>query len=497
MDASLKKSCLEEINHTVLDSQQKISVRTISNNYGLKFLDAVNILQQWIEKNDTKAPLVKEYIVRGFDSNRGGAFITIVSEKKLQALQSKVSQMSSVLYAVEVPAKSSRKLIIPEEQEFRVINLPLQSDKRTVKVFSPTANPKPAAATSVKQETKPKINSMFATNASKPKQEPPKPATVKDKKESPPTSTDKKDTAKVASPSKSPSKVSPNKKKDAKKVVSAKASIASFFSNKPGASKPMSVNSSSSSPITEVKKEKESPKKVKEAIKSDRMLNGKREDTPRWKRMISDESDGDDVIPNTPQAKQEPVKKGGRKTQALKKQATSKANPSKRSRILQVEDSSEEEEEENLREPEERLIKFDVDESEDANMKDSDDEDENKKTKKELSPEKAVQSDTSDLNRKRAKVKKLVTKNFMGDDGYMTTIKEYVMVSASEDEDGDASNNNMAEGKKTAETESVSNGGVDKGSKSDAKPATKKPNKVTPPTPKTKQGSIMSFFSKK
>lgn len=73
------------------------------------------------------------------------------------------------------------------------------------------------------------------------------------------------------------------------------------------------------------------------------------------------------------------------------------------------------------------------------------------------------------------------------------------MVSASEDEDGDASHNKAGEGKKaeTAEKEPVASGGGNKNSKSDAKPANKKPSKVTPPTPKTKQGSIMSFFSKK
>ncbi|XP_065073862.1 DNA polymerase delta subunit 3 [Ochlerotatus camptorhynchus] len=504
MDASLEKSCLEEISHTVLDSQQKISVRSISNNYGLNFLDAVKILQQWLDKNGTKANLVKEFIVRGFDPKQGGAFITVVNEKKLKVVQSKVSRISSVLYAVEVAAESSRKLVIPEEQEFSVINLPLRSDKRDVHVFTPAANPPPAAAAAVKQESKSKIKSMFAAGASKPKQESPKPDTVKEEKQSPPAATGKKDTAKATSPQKSPSKGSPSKKKDAKKAVSGKASIASFFSNKPGASKPMPVASAGSSAAVEVKKEKESPKEAKEPKKEERMTNGKREDTPRWKRMISDESDGDDVIPNTPQAKKEPAKKGGRKTLALKKKGTSKANPSKRSRILQVVDSSEEEEEEedetrNLSEPEERLIKFDVDESEDAEMKDDEDAEEKKKKEQQLSPEKPVENDSNSLNRKRAKVKKLVTKNYMDEEGYMTTIKNYVMVSASEDEDdGDASNNNTAEGKKaTAEEEPVASGGGDKNSTSNAKPANKKPSKVTPPTPKTKQGSIMSFFSKK
>ncbi|EAT44727.1 AAEL003935-PA [Aedes aegypti] len=481
MDATLEKSCIEEISHTVLDAQQKISVRSISNNYGLNFLDAVKVLQKWIDNNSGKANLLKEFIVRGIDAKRGGAFITVASEKKLKTIQDKASQISSVLYAVEVQSESSRPLHIPEEQEFKVINLPLASDKRDVKVFIP-AEPTPAS-TSVKQESKPKINSMFAASASKPKQETPKPTSVpvKEEKTSPPA---KQEAAKTSPPQKSPTKGSPSKKKDAKKPVSGKASIASFFSNKPTASKPAPSTPANSSKPADVKKEKPSPKEDQPSKKEK-----VHEDTPRWKRMISDESDGDDVVPNTPQETKEPKKRGGKKSLAFKKGADAKGrNPSKRSRILQVEDSSEEEEDEdrNMREKEEKTIEFDTEEEQDVQMEE----------KKQLTPEKPVENDSNSLNRKgRAKVKKLVTRNFMDEEGYMTTIKEYVMVSASEDEAEEESRTKSSsdEKKKTDVKDSAPSGKK----KAETKTADKKAEKVTPPAAKTKQGSIMSFFSKK
>lgn len=490
MDATLEMSCLEEISHTVLDDQQKISVRSISNNYGLNFLDAVKVLQQWIDKNGAKANLLKEFIVRGIDAKRGGAFITVANEKKLKSIQDKASQVSSVLYAVEVQSESSRSLNIPQEQEFKVINLPLKSDKRDVKVFIP-AEPTPSA--SAKQESKPKANSMFAASgASKPKAEAPKPtpAPVKEEKHSPPA---KQEVAKTSPPQKSPSKGSPSKKKDAKKPVSGKASIASFFSNKPAAPKPApSTPASSSTSAPDVKEEKTSPKEEQAPKEKTKIANGKHEDTPRWKRMISDESDGDDVVPSTPQEKKEPRKRAGKKTLATKKGTDTKGNPSKRSRILQVEDSSEEEEEDedrNMREPEEKMINFDTDEGEAEDVK--------MEEKKQLTPEKPVENDSNSLNRKgRAKVKKQVTRNFMDEEGYMTTIKEYVMVSASEDEEGGEevpAKKSTDEKKTTNAKEPTTNSKA----KADSKAAGKKAEKVTPPAPKTKQGSIMSFFSKK
>ncbi|XP_039437804.1 DNA polymerase delta subunit 3 [Culex pipiens pallens] len=486
MDTAVEKSCLDEISHTVLDSKGKISVRTLSNNYEISFADAVKVLQRWIDANGAKAKLSPEFIVRGTDS-KGTPFITVANEKRLKVIKAKAEQVSSMLYALEVASECGGKLNIPVDQEFRAISLPLKTDKRDVKVFVPVASA--PAAPVVKQEAKPK--SIFGASGSKvaPKAEPAKAPAVKEEKQSPPPAVEVKKESPPKKTASSPTKVSPSKKKDAKKpVATGKSSIASFFSNKPGAAKPAApkpVEKPVEKPAeVKVKEEKPSPK-------PDAKKPTKEDETPRWKRMISDESSGDDeVIPSTPQDKKPEKKKGGVRKPMTVKKGAGKANPSKKSRIVQVVDSSEEEEEEDraLKEPEERLVAFEVEESDDAEMKDV----------QELSPEKPVENDSSSANRGRAKVKKLVTKTFMDEEGYLTTIKEYQMVSASEDEgEGESAtttNNNNSEtnGKK----ESTATGKTGKSEpKTDKKAAPA--SKVTPPTPKTKQGSIMSFFAKK
>ncbi|XP_058451068.1 DNA polymerase delta subunit 3 [Malaya genurostris] len=480
MEPVLEKTCMEEISHTVLDSQQKMSVRTISNNYGLNFAEAVAILQKWIEKNANKTKLIKEFIVRGIDSQKGCAFITVASERKLKSIQSKAKQVNNSLYSVEVASESSRKITVPEDQEFKVINLPLETDKRNIKTFVPAELP-PAT---IKKEPKSKMNSMFTAGPSKSvtKQEPPKPTIKEEKQSSPPTTAKKQESTQSSSPKKSPTKGSPSKKKDAKKPVTGKASIASFFSNKPASSKPAAAST-----VT-VKEEKVSPT---EKLTEEKKLNGNghQDESLRWKRMISDESDDDDVVPNTPQDKKE-HKKGGsvKKPLTFKKTAANKkgANPSKKSRILQIEDSSEDEaDEKNLEEPKEREIQFDIGISQDVDMK----EDEVTNT----SPVKTSENDSNETQRKKAKVKKLVTKTFQDEEGYLITEKVYEMVSASEDEADDVSNNNAAT-RKDVPKESLPNGRSDK---KHSKATDEKVGKATPPTPKTKQGSIMSFFSKK
>ncbi|XP_055548120.1 neurofilament heavy polypeptide-like [Wyeomyia smithii] len=469
MDATMERTCQEDISHTVLDARQKMSVRSLSNNYGLPFAEAVKVLQQWIDKNSAKATLIKEFIVRGISSQHG-AFITVANEQKLKTIQSKTKQFSSFLYSVEVAAESSRSLAIPEDRKIKMINLPLQAGKRDIQVFKP-ADPLPAV---VKQEPNSKIPSMFNAGSSKAVV---KPEPVKEEKQSP------KEVVKQESPAgsslkKSPVKTSPSKKKDAKKTISGKGSIASFFNNKPAAAKTASTVG------TPVKQEKPTP--VKEEPKQETKTNGKQADgSQRWKRMISDESDNDDVIPNTPQDKE--TKKAAGKKLVTRKKVTkpNKENPNKKSRIMQIEDSSDDEEDEKQpKEPEEREIQFDAEESNDVEIVQTE------KPEKEDSPKQTVQNGTTD--RKKAMVKKLVTKTFQDEEGYFVTMKEYEMVE--EDEaDADTGNNNNHD---ASEEKNTPNGDVVKGKKSD-KAVDKKSSKVTTPTSKTKQGSITSFFSRK
>ncbi|XP_055644219.1 DNA polymerase delta subunit 3 [Toxorhynchites rutilus septentrionalis] len=484
MDPDLEQTCLEEITHKVMDAREKVSVRVISNNYGLDYSDAVKVLQRWIDKNCVKTKLTKEYIVRGVDIKKGNVFITVADEKKVGTIESKAKNVSSMLYSVSVASDSSKSLNIQGNNEIRVVKLSLKAEKRDVKVFTPT-NPPP---TVVKQESKPKINSMFTASASnansKPKTEPKPP--VKEEKQSPPAI--KQESEKTPA-----SQKSPNKKKDDKKATSGKGSIASYFSNKAPSDKPSTASSTSTTaekPAV-VKVEKLSPKH-KEKQESDDTVNsnGTKVETQRWKRMISDSED-EEVVPNTPQEKKETKKKGGgKKPLTFKKGGASKANPSKKSRILEIEDSSEEEDEGNksLKEPEERLIVFDFDDAEDTEMK------EEKIKKEDITAKSPVEKEMNGSDRRRAKVRKMVTKTFMdSDSGYLITTKDYEMVSASEDEADAFMNNNNAAKRKDSPTAANANGKK----QSEAKTNDKKASKVTPPTPKTKQGSLMSFFSKK
>ncbi|XP_053693413.1 DNA polymerase delta subunit 3 [Sabethes cyaneus] len=470
MDAVMEKTCYDDISHTVLDARHKMTVRSISNNYGLSFGDAVKVLQQWIDKNSAKAKLIKEYIIRGVFAQQGNAFITVVNEQKLKTIESKTKRISSMLYSVELAAESSRPLNIPEEQEFRVINLSLQADKRSIEVFTPKDTP----PVTVKQEPKSKITSMFSAGTSKTDA---KPASVKEEKLSPKAAV-KQESPTAGSPKKSPVKTSPTKKRDAKKPVTGKGSIASFFNNKP-------ATKTAASPVPSlVKQEKFTPKK--EESREETKTNGKREDeSQRWKRMISDESDDDDVIPNTPQDKKtQPKKTASKKLIGSKKESKQKKeNPSKKSRIMQIDDSSEDEEEKPPKEPEEREVQFDAEESNDVEMKETE--------KQASSPEQSAQSAT---DRKKAMVKKMVTRTFQDEEGYLITVKEYEMVEEDEADEASGKNNNNDASEKKA----TQNGTVDhsKG-KTSEKVVDKKPAKVTPPTPKTKQGSITSFFSKK
>ncbi|XP_055592249.1 DNA polymerase delta subunit 3-like [Uranotaenia lowii] len=488
MDAALEKSCLEGISHTVIDSNAKISVRSISNNYGLNFADAVKILQKWIDANGKKNKLSKEFIVRGIDgreSSKGCPFITLADERKLKSIQTKANDVTSVLYSVEVASESGRRITVPDEQDFRMINLPLKTEKRDVKVFTPAET-----SAVVKQETKPKVNYLFGSSSSTSSKAPiksePKPTASEVKQSSP---TKSAPVTKSSSPQKSPSKNSPGKKSNNKKPVSGKASIASFFSNQP-----TKAAKSSTASAPEVKTEKVSPK-VEPKVETPSSVEKKKSEEseqPRWKRMISDESEGDDdVVPSTPQEKKEPKKRGpaNKKVATAKKVAAKNANPSKKSRIMQIEDSSEEEEDDEdkkMRDREERQVKLELSEDEDVEMKTT-----NGAANVDLSPEKPVENDANHNNKKRIRVKKEVTRTFMDEEGYLTTEKTFEMVSASEDEADDTTSKTSGGGKKAgSDSAAETKGKVDSKEKKTA-------SKVTPPTPKTKQGSIMSFFSKK
>uniref|UniRef100_A0AAG5DDR4 DNA polymerase delta subunit 3 n=1 Tax=Anopheles atroparvus TaxID=41427 RepID=A0AAG5DDR4_ANOAO len=477
MDAGFLKKCHRELGHIVFDAKEKVTVRRISNNWDIDNLTAAEVMQKWIDEQKEKAKLSLEYIVRGVDK-KGTMFMTLVKEDKLQNVFKLHPNCVKMLYSVEV-ASDIRPMNVSLDSEFNVKNLRLEPQKRQIE-HRPAAPVKSEPVVVVKQEQKPGKKNLFAT-VSKPAAEP-----VKEEKASPPATP-----VMVKAEPQTPTvtKVSPKKqspKKDTKKVVvNGKGSISSFFSSKPGQTAPTPKVANTGSTV---KQEPESPaSSTSDSAASQKQSEpapvkpepGLPKETARKRTISTDErSDEDqDVIPNTPQEKKREAKKRSGKPQ-LKRKKT--ANPSKKSRILEICDSSSDDEREAAEEQrKERLVDFDEEMAEPTVAE----------KQPSPSPEKPVENDSNSANRNRGKVKKMVTKTFTDDDGYLITVKEWEMVSEDESQENGtdketsvASSVPVAKGKSTP----ASQGKAASGEK-----------KETPPTPKTKQGSIMSFFAKK
>ncbi|EDO63565.1 AGAP008352-PA, partial [Anopheles gambiae str. PEST] len=192
MDDELLKTCQREIGHIVFDANEKISTRRISNTWSLDSKKSLEVLQKWVEGQKEPNKLSKEYVVRGVDKN-GNVFITLANEEKLEKISKTYPKCSKMLYSVEV-ASDVRPLNVSNDNEFNVIRLRLESQKRQIEQASsttaPQTTPKPAPAP-VKQEQKPSKPSMFAATS---KQQPP----VKEEKQSPPAKAQVKPEPKTA-----------------------------------------------------------------------------------------------------------------------------------------------------------------------------------------------------------------------------------------------------------------------------------------------------------
>ncbi|XP_053665728.1 DNA polymerase delta subunit 3 [Anopheles marshallii] len=458
MDAEQLKTCHREIGHIVFDANEKITTRRISNTWSLDSKQSLEILQKWVEQQKDGKQLSFEYVIRGIDKN-GNVFITLANEQKTEKVCQMYPKCSKILYSAEI-ASDVRPLIVSNDNEFSAMNIRLNSEKRQLdQSASQPAQTQPPAP--VKQDPKPAKPNMFSM-ASKPP--------VKEEKRSPPsTPAVVKPEPKAASPTK------PSPKKETKKsVTTGKGAISSFFSSKPSQASvskaPIKQEPQSPAPTAAEKKEKETkPEPTKEVEKT-------------RKRTITDDEateEDEDVIPNTPQEgkKRSDSKKRTSKPMLQRKKPS---NPSKKSRILQICDSSSEEEmdgKEAAEQRRERLVEFDEEMAEPATEQEA--------VRKSLSPEKPVENDSNSVNRNRGKVKKLITKTYTDEKGYLITVKDYEMVS--EDESAangmeiDTGTPVVTKAKATPSQGKASSGG----------------KKETPPTPKTKQGSIMSFFAKK
>lgn len=477
MDAGLLKTCHREIEHIVFDAKEKVTARRISNNWDVDVTKAVDALQKWIDEQKDKAKLSLEYIVRGVDKN-GNVFMTLVKEDKLQNVLKLYPKCVKMLYSAEV-ASEIRPMNVSVDSEFSVKNLRLEPQKRQIDHRS--SAPVQSESLPVKQEKKPEKKNLFAT-VSKPSSMP----VVKEEKPSPPPTPATVKTEPLTQPA--PTKTSPKKqspKKDTKKVVNGKGSISSFFSSKPGQT---AAPSKAAGTGTTIKQEAESPASAssestasQKQTKPAKISEPIKEQEKTRKRIITDDDDDDersdedkDVIPSTPQEDKREGKKRAGKPSLKRKKPT---NPSKKSRIMEICDSSSDDEMNDRDAAEEkrkeRLVEYDEEMAEP----------EVEKKQKRPSPEKPVENDSNSANRTRGKVKKMVTKTFTDDDGYLITVKEWEMVSE------DESQENGTDKEAGVVTAATALGSQTK--------ATSVEKKATPPTPKTKQGSIMSFFAKK
>uniref|UniRef100_A0A182K0W9 DNA polymerase delta subunit 3 n=1 Tax=Anopheles christyi TaxID=43041 RepID=A0A182K0W9_9DIPT len=482
MDVELLKTCQREIGHIVFDANEKISTRRISNTWSLDSKQSLEVLQKWVDSQKEPKKLAKEYVVRGADKN-GNVFITLVNEERLEKIIQKYPKCSKMLYSVEV-ASDVRPLNVSNDNEFSVIRLRLDTQKRQIEQAPSTSQPTPKTTTApVKHEQKPSKPNMFSMANKQP--------AVKEEKQSPPPPPAQKASVKPEPKTASPPKVSPktqSPKKDTKaKAVTGKGSISSFFSSKP-------TSSQSSAPKAfpaPIKPEPQSP--APEPAKKEKKTEKPMEKTR--KRTITDDEEAteedEDVIPSTPQEDKKRGDKSKKRNtgKPLLQRKKNTSNPSKKSRLLEICDSSSDEEMDGKEAADEqrseRLVKFDEEMPMEMEV---DEKREEESRKPSLSPEKPVENDSNSVNRGRGKVKKLVTKTYTDEEGYLITVKDYEMVSDEE------STENGVEKEKTTPSAATTKPKASIASQGKASSIEKK---ATPPTPKTKQGSIMSFFAKK
>ncbi|XP_058059803.1 nucleolar protein dao-5-like [Anopheles bellator] len=463
MDTELLKTCNREIAQLVYDANEKVTVRQISNTWHIDCRQSVEILQRWIDAQSGKSKLSLEYILRGVDRN-GNVFMTLANGEKYAKISQKYPGCTKTLYSVEVHSEV-RPLNITADREFAVIKLRLEPEKRQVDQRPPPASLPTQPAVSIKQGKKPARN-LFAKVT-------PKVAEVKETKSSPPSVAIKAEpkTSPPSATKTSPKKPSP-KKDQTRKPATGKGAISSFFAAKP-------VQAAAPKPAVDapVKQESEAPYTKPTTVNGDSVPEQKQEHS-RKRTIPDDDEEDDEAIPNTPQEEKRVAKKKRASKPAL--QRKKQTNPSKKSRIYELCDSSSDDEETGggAEQRKERLVEF-----EDLTDEQPMEVQEEQTQQKSVSPEKPTENDSNSANRTRAKVKKPVVRTYQGEDGYMVTVKEFEMVSDDEcppamDEAGKLTVN----GKETPNSNAQA-----------VPPETKE----TPPTPKTKQGSITSFFVKK
>jgi hypothetical protein len=397
-------------------------------------------------------------------TNSKGIFrISVVPEENKNKLESKWKDFASWLYSVETKSNSKSLNLPPkfEPIDMKKIKInpgsrdlhqpvkmePSTSNVDTTKIKTPFGMVKPVDKKEIKKESevkKDKVAEKKDVNKTTPKEE--KIKIIEPSKEESMSVAKTSPEVKASASKTSVAAAATSKKGTAKPVAQGKASISSFF-NKGSTSQPKPVASTSGTkkiePKVEVKKEE-------------------KEEVSR-KRSAS------------PEKAKSSAKKPANKKIKLK-------NPpnKKRSRIQVIDDSSEEEQEEEpqqVEEPESKFIKFDREFTPEESAIRS-------PIKEEDSPEKKPEVAKGIKN----KAKRWVTKRFETDDGFIRTEKVLEEYSASEDENDENRKKNSPPPPQER-----------KASPPSAKTSPQKKSTKSKPKDnvKGKQGSIMSFFSKK
>lgn len=459
MDKTMKSACFEEITHLICDADKKVTISDVSNNWNMSHRDGEQLLLEWIETNKTKS-LSKEFLIRGVRKN-GNCVITVLAENKLDSVQKKFDKFSYSLYSVELASQSdANRLHAVKVTDCKWINLPLKHVERDV-VVKPLPIPhveKPTHVEKPPHDEKPTtskkdIQSMFAAS---------KPITKTDvKKET--------EDGEVKTEKETPIKPTPKKKEPAKsqKAASGKSAISSFFSKPSTATTGMKKKEMDQSVKKELPSPNNSPNlfddqssmdvdKSEENLTDTNSTEDTKESTTKKnsKRSIIDVDDGSDEIPCTPQDKKK-AKKSTKKT--LEKP--------KHTRIMKIEDSSDDEE---SHEEQRKLLASPV------------------KEKENKTPPKNESAKATEKNGRR-KGRKTISRTYKDEEGYLVTKNETVEYSCSDEEADTSPPPPPAEPIKKVEDVSPPDG---------SEKATKK-KKISPPKSNTKQGSILSFFSKK
>lgn len=119
MDSTTEKSILEEITTLVFDSLQKVSLKTISNNWLIRNDQAKEVLEKWLKLNKKKSSEVSsEFLIRGINT-KGVSSISVVPEATRAKLEKQWKNFASFTYSVELKS-SSRKLDLPDYEPIKV-----------------------------------------------------------------------------------------------------------------------------------------------------------------------------------------------------------------------------------------------------------------------------------------------------------------------------------------------------------------------------------------